>query len=333
MERKNFMCYACNKSNNFYVKSDKLGNCCKYCGTFNYFKIKRIKSNLSISNRQEPQQIEQNEINPQHSSISNNIFPNILNENSPLLSNNNHHNNNLNSSIDYPYFIREINQSFIYDYELNELENEALVNNYSNKYEWLTKTIATKDIIDKYGKDPICSICYEKFKVKDNIHITKCEHIFHYFCIEKAVDNNIYDCPLCRTNIQTGEKKHINEVRNYFNDIENNNEYILVNNNMYFLENNNNNNNLLMNEFIHPNYHSNCCFSFKKVFFCFLNILKMLVLGIIFISKKIKNLIFIILNSILEIFLHSINFPFKIAFIILFFFILLSILLIITKIL
>ena len=331
MERKNFMCYACNKSNNFYVKSDKLGNCCKYCGTFNYFKIKRIKSNLSISNRQNQHQTEQIEIIHQNSPINlfnNNIHSNILNENSPLLPNNNPQNNIINNfnipSTDYQNFINNFNQSFIYDNELNELKEEYSGNSFLNKYEWLKKTKATKDILDKYGKDPICSICYEKFKIKDNIHITKCEHIFHYFCIEKAVDNKIYHCPLCRTNIQTGEKKLINEMRNNFNDIDNNDENILVNNNMYFIENNDEN--------IHPNYHFNCCFYYNKFIFCFLKLLGFLIFGIIFFSKKIKNLVFLILKSILEFFLYSINFPFKISFIILFFFILISMLLIIIKI-
>ena len=38
--------------------------------------------------------------------------------------------------------------------------------------------------IDNYGKDYKYSICLEN--LKDEIHITKCEHIFHYKCIVTA---------------------------------------------------------------------------------------------------------------------------------------------------
>ena len=48
----------------------------------------------------------------------------------------------------------------------------------------MKKEKLTQKIIDNYGKDYKCSICLEN--LKDEIHITKCEHIFHYKCIVTA---------------------------------------------------------------------------------------------------------------------------------------------------
>ena len=57
MERKHFKCYACHENNNFYIQSSKNGNCCKYCGTFNYFNIKKVKNNfLRFNNNQSEEQ-------------------------------------------------------------------------------------------------------------------------------------------------------------------------------------------------------------------------------------------------------------------------------------
>lgn len=58
--------------------------------------------------------------------------------------------------------------------------------------------------IDNYGKDYKYSICLENWK--DEIHITKCEHIFHYKRIVTAIKKNIDECPNCRSNLMTGKK-------------------------------------------------------------------------------------------------------------------------------
>jgi len=41
-----------------------------------------------------------------------------------------------------------------------------------------------------------CSICLEP--LKNNIIITKCNHIFHNKCIELMINNRHNKCPLCR---------------------------------------------------------------------------------------------------------------------------------------
>ena len=320
MERKHFNCYACNKNNNFYVQNNKIGNCCKYCGTFNYFKIKTNNKNYNINNRSLGLTLEEiplnTSLNSINNSINNNIYSNCLDESSPLLSNNFQNNNNFNNynnfqqPINYSDFFQDDNLSNNYESNsIKQKKDEQFNDIHLNKYGWLKKTKATKDIIEKHGKDLICPICYEKYREKDFIHITKCKHIFHYLCIEKTIDNNIYDCPLCRSNIKTGEKKNIDERNNSNYNIENNNEYILVN--MYFIDNNDeNNNNLFISE-------NNGIF-IKNIFFWVFKIF-ILILGLTIIFKRIKSWLIIILIVII---LMKLSFlPKKIKFIIFFFFI------------
>ena len=90
------------------------------------------------------------------------------------------------------------------------------------KYSWLLREKTTEDILNIYGQDCICPICYDKIKIKEFIHITKCNHIFHYKCIERAVDKKLEDCPMCRTNIRTGEEKQIMQRDNNINSNRNN---------------------------------------------------------------------------------------------------------------
>lgn len=304
MERKNFKCYACQKNNNFYIETKRIGNCCKYCGTYNYFKIKKNTnkniyglSNNQIENKEEIEIINQNIL---INSLNNNIYSNIIDENSPLLLNNvqnnafiNNYNNNL--LFDYNFLITNNDNSIFYNYNMKENENDLI----GNKYKWLKKLKITNDILNKNGKDFICSICYEKFKEKDNIHITKCEHIFHYLCIEKAIDNNLFDCPLCRTNIKNGEKKIINEVNNNLNNnIKNNNEYI---------NNNIENEDLIIHEINIQNNQYNKCISFKNlIYWLFLFI--MTILGINFFGKNIKIMFVVGLNWIFHILIKGKNF-------------------------
>ena len=46
MERRHFKCYACQKNNNFYFETKYIGNCCKYCGTYNYYINKKKQNNF-----------------------------------------------------------------------------------------------------------------------------------------------------------------------------------------------------------------------------------------------------------------------------------------------
>ena len=285
MERKHFKCYACHKHNNFYIEISKSGNCCKNCGTFNYFTIKRNRNNNSRFNNNI--QANQSEDIISNRQILINIVPNIFDENMPLLYSNNLNNipnNNYNNSSDSILF-NEYDNIMTINKKNNSSINIYNDDNYITKFQWLKIQKANKVIIDKYGADYICPICYEKIKIKDNIHITKCKHIYHYICIEKAIDSNILDCPVCRCNIKTGEQKRINnlENNNIINEWENDEEYLFLNNDMYFIENNimnqeNNNISLLKRS----------CKIIKSSLFWFFKILILIIYGIFSIIKKFK---------------------------------------------
>ena len=283
MERKHFKCYACHKHNNFYIQINKNGNCCKSCGTFNYFSIKRNSNNNSRFNNNI--QINQSEDIILNRQILINIIPNIVDENMPLLSSNNQNNiinNNYNTG---SILSNEYNNITSFNKQNNSNINIYNDDNYITKFHWLKMQKANKTIIDKYGIDYICPICYEKIKEKDNIHVTKCKHIYHYICIEKALDNDILDCPICRCNIRTGEQKRINNLgnNNIINEWENDEEYLFLNNDMYFIENNlmnqtNNNINLLKRG----------CRIIKSSLFWFFRVLILIIYGIFSIIKKFK---------------------------------------------
>ena len=152
--------------------------------------------------------------------------------------------------------INNINNDYHFQ---NYIDNDNILNNYHNaieesnnniiKISWLKKENFTQDIIKKYGEDYICSICLEKIKDKEEINITKCNHIFHYNCIEKSINKNILNCPNCRTNLRTGRK---NVNRNYF-EINNSIERERNNNNIIEYNNNNNRINMIHNNDINEN--------------------------------------------------------------------------------
>ena len=128
----------------------------------------------------------------------------------------------------------------------NENENNNILYSYNHKkIPWLNKEKFTEDKIKKYGNNEQCSICLENFKLNDEIYITKCNHIFHYKCIEEALNKDISDCPNCRSNLKTGEKKRVNNI-NYSNNFNNYQRYnnftnIIERNNEYDYNRNRNN--------------------------------------------------------------------------------------------
>jgi hypothetical protein len=64
---------------------------------------------------------------------------------------------------------------------------------YTRKINYFKKAIS---IIEN---NETCSICFEPL-IDNSILITSCDHIFHKDCISAyCKDNEIFDCPLCRT--------------------------------------------------------------------------------------------------------------------------------------
>jgi hypothetical protein len=170
-----------------------------------------------------------NNINRIHNfSISNtstNIYNNLANNNHP------HENIYINS-----FENNHLNHNFNNIREESNIIHNNIFNNIP-KYPWLKREKCTNEVINKYGKDSICSICLETFEINNYIHITKCKHLFHYCCIEKAIANNIKDCPICRCNLRDGSKKQIINT-----DYLNLNHFLSYNINNFQQYNNNNNN-------------------------------------------------------------------------------------------
>ena len=107
-----------------------------------------------------------------------------------------------------------------FNFKKNDIYNINLY--YPPKYSWLIREKTTEEILNKYGQDNICPICYDKIILNEFIHITKCNHVYHYKCIERAIDKKLEDCPICRSNIRTGEEKQIIQRNNSININQNN---------------------------------------------------------------------------------------------------------------
>lgn len=48
------------------------------------------------------------------------------------------------------------------------------------------------------GDEKDCSICFDQYRINDEIALTKCNHYFHVTCIEKWL-GHAYNCPVCRS--------------------------------------------------------------------------------------------------------------------------------------
>lgn len=57
-----------------------------------------------------------------------------------------------------------------------------------------------KQIKDESFIENNCSICQERFKLREYIRELKCSHIYHKKCIDKWLKDNL-TCPYCRSDI------------------------------------------------------------------------------------------------------------------------------------
>ena len=265
---KNFRCFRCHFPNTVSVPHYFKGIKCQLCRTFNFFNYipnykrkKNLMPNLSNNNRNKHINIKKNKIriniNPNssinHSSHSNfntynNILLNSLNNrnNAQIINIMNHSNRNI-------YEENQENSILLNNHTENLFERRPSIHNeYANlntdfsnnfisfncnvpeiiKFPWLNKQKMTEEIKKKY-KNEKCSICLDEFN--GDISISKCHHIFHYKCISNYIDNTgKKDCPICRSNLQTGEKKRIEVNRNIYEGRINENNFlnnILIRNN------------------------------------------------------------------------------------------------------
>ncbi len=47
-----------------------------------------------------------------------------------------------------------------------------------------------------------CTICLEDFEEGENVNETNCGHFYHTNCMEKILNNNIKNCPVCRRDLR-----------------------------------------------------------------------------------------------------------------------------------
>ena len=273
---KNFRCFKCKFHNSVKVPQHFKGIKCKNCRAFNYFNYipnyKRRKNIISNSNNNRNIHVN---IPIRKTKNNNNNSNNILNfnlDNNMTFGSFNRRNNdriiNINNNInritnDIPILLNNPIENFfdfrspVYNNHINlntNFSNNLISFNYNDmyninekiKFPWLNKQKMTEEIKKKY-KNEKCSICLDEFS--GDISISKCHHIFHYKCISSYIDNtDKKDCPICRSNLQTGEKKRIEVNRNIYEGRINENIFLsdFMNRNIYL--NNQNNQNLINNQ-------------------------------------------------------------------------------------
>ena len=71
------------------------------------------------------------------------------------------------------------------------------------------------EIITEEKKEE-CSICLSMFN-KNDMCLTNCDHFFCYECLFKWFDTLKYECPLCRTNIESYKIKSENHKLIFIN--------------------------------------------------------------------------------------------------------------------
>ena len=167
-------------------------------------------------------------------------FPNINNRNT------NRNRNNINIYRD----LDNINEDFDLEDELSaDLELMSILGNNNNinhgiglmanlliqpekpkiklKKIKMCKDLYTKNDSGKIEK-PTCCICLAAMKIGDDIVLLKCQHLFHFKCLEKWIETKEV-CPFCRGKIEFGniikkeekkvDDKKISINKNKINDV------------------------------------------------------------------------------------------------------------------
>ena len=124
------------------------------------------------------------------------------------------------------------------EYEEEEIENilNYIMNNDTNRYgsppaskseiDKLNKYILTKEKLDNYGNENICSVCKEEFQIGNECMDLPCKHYFHKDCLMPWL-NQHDSCPICRFELKTEDEDYekMKRERNNRNNenIDNNN--------------------------------------------------------------------------------------------------------------
>ena len=105
------------------------------------------------------------------------------------------------------------------EYEEEEIENilNYIMNNDTNRYgsppaskseiDKLNKYILTKEKLDNYGNENICSVCKEEFQIGNECMDLPCNHYFHKDCLMPWL-NQHDSCPICRFELKTEDEDY-----------------------------------------------------------------------------------------------------------------------------
>ena len=73
----------------------------------------------------------------------------------------------------------------------------------------MTKDLLTKNDGNK-NEAPVCCICLAPIKINQDVTLLKCQHLYHFKCLEKWVQNK-EACPFCRGKIEFAKIKKKNK--------------------------------------------------------------------------------------------------------------------------
>ena len=217
MKKKYFKCYLCQTGNSYLVPKNEKGKNCRCCLAYNYFFEKKYHKNNKNKNAYYRQKHFKNYNNHQMNNIthkSNIINNNIQTQNHPF----NQTETNITPSYDFSPRENLLNfpGRFVpLNYQMNTNFNKNMFEK-KEKYEWLKKEKFTEKLFEKNKEEYECSICLEKLKLNEDITKLKCNHIFHYNCIEQLLEHKDDKCPNCRADLKTGEEqKEKNDIFTY----------------------------------------------------------------------------------------------------------------------
>ena len=83
----------------------------------------------------------------------------------------------------------------------------------------MNKSLYTKNDGDK-NEAPSCCICLAPMKINQEVTLLKCQHLFHYNCLDKWVENKEV-CPFCRGKIEFAKINKKNKDKKEDEKVEN----------------------------------------------------------------------------------------------------------------
>lgn len=105
------------------------------------------------------------------------------------------------------------------------------MNNISNLIEYFkyekNKKIDEKDNINMYSykisypelyDKKECPICFENLKIKDEVYLIKCGHLFHKKCLKLWIQKYNINCPTCRVDIKDTYDNYNNGIKKIYNN-------------------------------------------------------------------------------------------------------------------